>query len=424
MTRYAGIKNDSIYVVSDNSFTNDDLEVIELPANLTHISSEELITSFRYKNNQFRSKNVTQPAKELKVAFVSNLWMQCGLATYAENLYPEIIKHIGDFRVFMEDNDVIPTNIIANDKVISCWKRGQPLNELANQIKLYDPDVIIVNHEWGLFPDAKYFMSFMTQISSYRVIVTMHSIFPNHSDKIIVEAVIPEMIVHLDGAKLNLLNDKKISGKVIVIPHGCYEITNQDRLWNIYKSNHTFIQSGFGFEYKNFESSIIAASILKTKYEGVFFTALISESPFNKIGHTIYFNKLMDLVIKYNLQDSVALIRGYQSDIVLSSYLRTNQVGVFPYTSVPNHEVFGASGAARLAMSFGIPVITSSIPHFSDLNTIKADTPEQIAEELSKLFSDEALKRTQVEKQNQFIIENSWANTALKYIAVIENTLI
>jgi glycosyltransferase involved in cell wall biosynthesis len=126
-------------------------------------------------------------------------------------------------------------------------------------------------------------------------------------------------------------------------------------------------------------------------------------------------------VDEFSLHENVAIIRGYQSDNIIDSYLRTNQVGVFPYLSVPGHSVFGASGAARMAMAAGLPIISSSIPHFSDLPTIKADTPEQIAEALDRLFSSEELKKKQVEKQNQFIITNSWANIAKQYIAVFES---
>ena len=72
-------------------------------------------------------------------------------------------------------------------------------------------------------------------------------------------------------------------------------------------------------------------------------------------------------------------------------------------------------------MSKNIPVITSSIPHFSDTPSIKADTPEEIAHELDKLFSDPKLVAAQLKKRNEFIEENSWENTALKYIKIFEN---
>jgi glycosyltransferase involved in cell wall biosynthesis len=180
------------------------------------------------------------------------------------------------------------------------------------------------------------------------------------------------------------------------------------------------MQFGFGFRYKGWENSIRATGILKQKYPNVFFTGLFTESPYAKVEHQTYYNELMTLVDQLELRNNVAILRGYQSDAVLDSFLRTNQVTVFPYVSHPDHEVFGASGAARMAMSKGLPVITSSVNHFSDLCSIKADTPEQLANELDKLFSNPALIKEQVERQKVYAEDNSWANVALRHIKIFE----
>jgi len=68
-------------------------------------------------------------------------------------------------------------------------------------------------------------------------------------------------------------------------------------------------------------------------------------------------------------------------------------------------------------MSKGIPVISSRIPHFSDLPTVKADSPEEIATELDKFFTNLHLK----EEQINFINENTWAKIAEKYVDLFKN---
>ena len=260
----------------------------------------------------------------------------------------------------------------------------------------------------------------MSQLSEYRVIVTMHSVF-HHRDKTIIEAAIPEIVVHLDGAYDVLKNKKQVPGSVHVIPHGCFPCVNRDRLWNFYKSDRTFLQFGFGFRYKGWENSIRAVSILKQKYPDVFFTGLFSESPHNKSEHELYFNELMALAIDLGVQDNIAIIRGYQSEETLDSYMRTNQATLFPYISHPAHEVFGASGAARIAMAKGLPVVTSSVNHFSDLPTIKADSPEEIALALEQLFNDSKAKEAQIAKQISYLNDNTWENVALRYIKLFED---
>jgi glycosyltransferase involved in cell wall biosynthesis len=422
--RYAATKHNRIHSISSEPFQCDsDYQIIEIPEKLSHINSKDLILYAKVKNGEISSKLIKKSASKMKIALVGNWKMKCGIATYNENLWSEVIKYVGDYKLFIENNpavDQLNDQSISDNKIVACWKRGNSLQSLVEEIKKYDPDIVWIGHEFGLWPNAAYWLSMMSQLSDYRIIVTMHSIF-HHKDKTIIEAAIPEIVVHLQGAHDLLKCEKHIPGKVYVIPHGCFPCTNKERLWNFYKSDHTFMQAGFGFRYKNFQSSIEAVAILKKKFPDIFFTGLFSESPENIDMHQIYYNELMELVEKLNVQENVAFIRGFQSDETLDSYFRTNKVAVFPYVSQPGHEVFGASGAARLAMSANIPVITSSMPHFSDLPTIKADTPENIAQELETLFVNDKAIQNQLLKQNDYINENTWKNIALRYISLFEN---
>lgn len=424
--RFVGYKNNQIFIVSDCSFYNDDYDVIAVPEELSGASSEDILENYKIKNNQLVHKNIRKNAKELKVALVSNWKMRCGIATYAENLFNELINCVGDYKLFIEHNDrptgdlnTIGNKTIPDDKIVSCWARGEPLNGLIEQIKIYDPDIILIQHEFGLWPNACYWLTLMSQLSEYRIIVIMHSVF-YHQDKTICEAAMPEIVVHLEGGKKVLKDEKKVPGKVSVIPHGCFPCADKTRLWNYYKTEHTIIQNGYGFEYKGYSNSLKTVSILKEKYSDVFFTALFSESPFNKVGHEIYYQELMELVEKLDIQNNVAIIRGYQSDETLNSYLRTNKVAIFPYISHPEHEVWGSSGAARYAMTKNIPIITSRINHFADVPSIKADTPEDLAEEIDKLFSDKKAIEKQLGIQEKFLEENTWDKIAQQYIKLFE----
>ena len=428
MVRFAGIKNNYITVVSDKNFSCDGLQVLEVPSHLSSVSATDLILNYRVRDNKIYCKNSNKLIKDIKVAFVGNWKMACGISTYSENLLGAISHHLSDFKLFIEENSNKTGDItevggksISPDRVVECWKRGESLKTLVNEIKKYDPDIVWIQHEFGLWSNAMYWLSFMTQLSDYRVIVTMHSVF-HHKDKTICEAAMPEIVTHLQGGHDILKREKAIPGKVYVIPHGCYPCSSQDKLWNFYKSDKTFLQFGFGFRYKGWENSIKATAILAKKYPDVFFTGLFSESSFSQVEHQIYYNELLNLVESLGIQENVAIIRGFQSEPTLDSYLRTNQVSIFPYISHPDHEVFGASGAARLAMSKGLPVITSSVNHFSDLPTIKADSPEDIANSLELLFNNKQAKDDQIAKQINFINRNTWEKVALQYISIFENS--
>lgn len=430
MIRFVGARKGSICLVSSSPLSgspDEGVEFVTVPQEYENLDVNELFTRFKVRNGVLRPKRKYGPASTLKLAFVGNWKMRCGIATYSENLLPEIAKHFGDFKLFIERNDTptSPINVVGDvavpsDKVLPCWNRGSSLTELSDAIKAYDPDIIWFQHEFGIWPHAGHWLSLMSQLADYRVIVTMHSVF-HHRDKTIVEACIPEIIVHLDGAKKVLKEEKGVNSKVHVMSHGCMPVTDHTRLWNYYKSSHTFMQFGFGFRYKGWEKSIRATAILREKYPDVFFTGLYSESPFNAVDHQVYYDELMALVTELGLQENVALIRGYQSDTALDSYMRTNQVTVFPYVSHPVHEVFGASGAARMAMSKLAPVITTTVNHFSDLPTLKADTPEEIADALDRMFSNPLARKEQVKRQLDYIDENTWDKVALRHVKLFES---
>lgn len=427
MVRFIGTRNDKIYIISDKVFANENYQILEVPAELNSVSSPDLITDYKIRDGKIIKKRPNLPASQLKIAFVGNWKMRCGIATYSENLVPEVFKQVGDYKLFIEENN-LPTgqlnmlgdHLISEDKIQVCWKRGDSLQQLATAIKAYNPDIVWFQHEFGIWPNARYWLALMNQLSDFRVIVTMHSVF-HHKDKTICEAAMPEIVVHLDGAKQVLKEEKGLNSIVHVIPHGCFPCDNRDKLWNFYKTEHTFMQFGFGFRYKGWELSIKAVSFLKEKYPDIFFTGLFSESPFCKADHEVYYNELMDMVSSLGLQENIAILRGYQSDATLDSYLRTNKATVFPYISHPEHEVFGASGAARIAMSKAIPVITSSVNHFSDLPSIKADTAEEIAANLDKMFQDWKVRSVQIDKQISYLNDNTWEKVAAQYIKVFEN---
>jgi glycosyltransferase involved in cell wall biosynthesis len=429
--RFAGHKDNRVCLISDQPIiiSNSNYSIVEIPDRLAHIPSSDLMHFGRIRDNKFHYSEKIE-AKEMKVAFVSNWMQKCGISTFSQYLFPEISKHIKDFKLFIEKTDDQTSSIyqfgdqeISKDKVIPCWSRGQSLQELASEIKKYDPSVILIEHEFGLHSNNRYWTSFLTSLSDYDVIVELHSTFPYHEDKVLFEAPIKRAIVHLEGAKHNLEKEKNLPIQVSYIPHGCYPITNQNKLWNNYKSSETFLQLGFGFPYKNFAASIQATAILKQKYPNVFFTAIISESPHNKVGHQKYYNELIDFITKLNIQDNVGIIRGFQPDTVIDAYLRSNQAAVFPYMTEKNHFVYGSSGAIRKAASVGVPVISSSIPHFTDFPSIKANSPEDIGRELDILFSDGKRKKDQIALQNEFIKKNSFEEVAKLYIAVFENNI-
>ncbi len=72
-------------------------------------------------------------------------------------------------------------------------------------------------------------------------------------------------------------------------------------------------------------------------------------------------------------------------------------------------------------MSKGVPVVTSSVNHFADIPSVKADTPEELAAALEILFENPKIKAEQINKQIAYLNETTWEKVALQYIKLFEN---
>jgi len=345
-----------------------------------------------------------------RIAMVGVFDVPCGIATYTKSLIGGMGGRPKDLHIFAEyENDNPDSTWLTH-----CWNRGKPLTELVSAVKAYDPDVIIIQHEYGNFPNARHWLAFMGALQNYHVIVTLHSVY-RHQDKTIIEASCPDIVVHTHGAA-QVLADKKINGRVTVIPHGCPPPSTRDKLWNLYGSPHTILQHGFGFPYKGWGDAIRTVAALKPDYPDVFFTGLMSERWPGV--HKVYQQKLYELANKLGVQENVGLVLGYQSDNVLDSYMRTNRVALFPYLENGDHTVYGCSGAARAAMAAGLPVVASNVPLFEDLQGV-VPRPRDIdgwAGAIDGIFKNGG----DIEGQDAFLSSHTWPASAGQYLELIK----
>lgn len=429
MARYCAYRGRQIRAVSSHHVQYSDdsgMKVLEVPAHLEEIADGVLMERFVVRQGQLIDTAARVEPSRLRVALVGVYKERCGISTYAEALWPHLIAGVAEARIFCEEGTVerspdwFADEDLKKTMLVPSWKRGQPLMRLVNEIKQFDPDVVMIQHEYGLFPDARHWLAFLSALRDYKVFVTLHSVF-HHKDKTICEAAVPNIIVHTELARDVLKNEKKVPGDVHVIPHGCHSFNSGEKYWNLYRSKHTFMQFGFGFRYKGFESCIRAVAELRQTLPDVFFTALFSESPHAKVQHDAYAQDLHELVDELGVQENVAIVRGFQSDETLGSYLRTNQAAVFPYCAAPDHTVFGCSGAARIAMSHGIPIVASTEPHFHDLQGVapRVSDVAGIVQALTGLFSSADERKAQLGRQAEFLRVNSWENVARRHLELL-----
>lgn len=367
---------------------------------------------------------VLVPTNTIKLAYICNWNQKCGISTYSKFLLDSIKNKVEEFKVFSEYH---PNNE-TEEGVVYCWNRGEKLNELIKEIKEYKPNFVLIQHEWGLFPNAQYFMKFISQLDKLGIkySIILHSVY-EHLDKTIPLSIVKNIIVHSNEGK-EVLTNLKLNSKIDVIPHGCHEVNNQGELWNIFKNPYIMFGYGFGFKYKGVDVAIDAVNHLvknDPKFKDLLYIYVCSENENNMGTHNAYYNSLSDKVKELGIEDNVLLLRGFLSDEMLSNYLRLVKIVLFPYIAEENNTVYGASGAIKIAMSYNCPVIASYSHLFDDVNGIvpKINNYEELAQEIDKIFSDHLYKESLVKKAHEFLEKNSWKNISNMYIETIKNIL-
>jgi len=396
-----------VTAISNQPFSSKGNEVVEME---DYEEKEKLIGKTLEEFS--KGKNT----KDLKIAFICNWDAPCGISTYSKFLIDAIKPKVKQIHIFSEIQDKSDTQ-----DVTYCWERGKPLQPMIKKIKDWQPDFIIIQHEFGIFPKATYFLQLLQGINDIPYAITMHSVY-EHLDKTICTAAIKNIIVHSQEAK-DALFKKGHNGNVFVIPHGCTKITNNSELWNIFQTPYCIVQFGFGFYYKGVDKALDAIGYLKKtdpKFKDIFYCYLCSENEHTNNIHAQYYNYLLDKIDHLDIKDNVAIIKKFQTEETITNYLRTAKLALFPYVSDPKNVVYGASGAIRIAMACQIPIIASNSKMFDDLEGVVPRPSDylEIAKEIDEIFSNDKYRNKIIENVKNHIENNSWDIIADKYLTI------
>lgn len=367
---------------------------------------------------------VVKPTSEMRVAIVCNWLTKCGISTYSKYLVDALAPQVKEVRIFSEH--ALSTTGVDGPEVDRCWNRGQCLVPLANRILDWNPDFIVIQHEYGIFPNLFYFMQLMQYLENVPYVVTLHSVY-EHLDKIVYSNAIKNIVVHSSQGKEILIKHGHNSN-IHVVPHGCVHFDNVQELWNLCHNPYTVLQFGFGFQYKGVDRALEAIAHLKTtdnKFENIFYMYLLSENEHTRNVHNDYYKQLMEKVKALGLEQNVAILRKFQTDQMLNLYLRLAKLAIFPYINNPHNTVYAASGAIRISMANGIPVVASDAHLFDDLEGVVPRPPNAVAlaREIDEIFSNGEYRQSIVDRSQAFVSQNSWESVARMYLDVYEKCL-
>lgn len=402
---FAAIKNNIIQAVSDKNFQLNGCETIE-DFSLTPNSVGKIYS----KNDEF------------KVAWVSPHRIACGISTYSFN-YIQNLRKLGiELKIFAEYAE----KIIGQDEdyVVRCWTRNQKIERLINEINKYSPSHVVINLEWGYWSNLTVFLNLVSRLKQYKITAILHSYFHEHYDKLLALAALENIVVHTVFIKEKML-ENKLSSKIEVIEHGCYETINFDKKnWNMFGSEHIVLNFGFLFPYKNTIEAIETIKIVKKRFPDVFYLHLSSTNSKWTNIHNEYRNRVLDKINELELNGNVAIIDGYQDEFIIEQFLRTVRgVCLYPYKGDINGHCWGASGSIRFAMPY-LPCVASDssiCKQFLELPIPKGSSPQEWAGLIIHLFEDENYKNDTLIKQREYIKKNSFLNQSGKLVHFLKS---
>ena len=417
---YLGHKNGKILWAGGLEYSSDTSEVIAVPKDLETINKHVLVTEYIVWRNKIirQSELWDMPIEELRVAVISLYSINCGIATYTKYLCDAMRPLVKELKIFAEDAEPEFCINDAQDNVVRCWDRRDDYMRIFPEIESYNPDLIIVQHEYGSFSRGASWNALLGNLSRWRTLVMLHSVY-DHPDKLIFEAPCQEIITHSLGGK-KLLKAKGIDHCPIhYVPHGCLsELGRINTKFSNVGSDHLLFQYGFGFEYKGWDNAILIVDKLKEKYPDVMYVGIFNTSKYAKKFHDHYYDLLIEKIRQRNLQKHFTLLKGFRSEEVLLSYLSQSKVGLFPYWNHHEWRVYGGSGAVRLAMASGIPLVLGDVPFFEEFRGYIpiCQHVDEYVDTISRIFEDKPYEESIKQNIAKFISERTWDKVARWYL--------
>jgi glycosyltransferase involved in cell wall biosynthesis len=360
---------------------------------------------------------------------------ECGIATYTHDLIQAIHeKYRNNFDILIcaletaslaqaypED----PNLRLITDESSSYVALAKHL-QAATNIKL-----VLIQHEFGLFDSHKFELEKLLKSIPQPVIIAFHTVLPR-PDKAFHDLVISyakhaqALIVMTQSSAQILQNDYAIpEEKINVIPHGTHllEHTNKDELKITYQLKGKKVLSTFGFIGKNksIETTLRALPEIIKNFPTVIFLIIGKTHP-NTLANEgeTYRTYLQQIVQEKGLEKHVRWINYFLPTAELLDYLTLTDIYLFT-SNDPNQAV---SGTFSYAISSGCPVISTRIPHVTEVLKedmgviIDFNDSGQLANAVVDLLENTP-KRTQMRTNSlQGMANSAWENSAIQHVNV------
>lgn len=354
---------------------------------------------------------------------------QCGIATFTEALVRHLTRsgaHVGVVRVVDEPQEqVLP--------VVHQWVRGRSDGATRAALVLDDYDVVVLQHEYGIFPgeDGQDVLDVLERVH-VPVVTVLHTVLNHPSPN--QHRVLAE-IVRLSSALVTMTQtarDRVIAGwdvdplDVVVIPHGAEDTRTAITVTCFPPERPTVLTWGLLSEGKGIEWALLALAGLRGTMELPLYRVVGRTHPrvLEREGEA-YRNRLLAMRRDLRLQDSVQLDDRYVSSTELRQVVRRAAVVLLPYDS--REQV--TSGVLTEAVAAGKPIISTSFPHAVELLSggagilVPQGDPDALGAALATVLTDHGAVARMAHVARGLAASLMWPAVAARYVELASSVL-
>ena len=299
---------------------------------------------------------------------------QCGLATFADSLYQELVRPGVDYshvvRLIDADEAHTARGMPSHD-VITHVRKGDVSDLRTGVAGLNDCDVAIVQHEFGIYGgrDGEDVLQLLDGLQ-IPTIVVLHTVLthPTAHQRDILEAVVAKadaVVTMTITARDRLLAGYRVEpGKVSIIAHGAPRALNPNRMPSFRTGRPTILTWGLLGPGKGIEWAIEAMAMLRDLNPMPHYIIAGQTHPkvLQREGEA-YRDALRNDVRRLGLDTAITFDGHYRHSDSLAELVRSADIVLLPYDTVDQV----TSGVLIEAVAAGKPVIATRFPHAVEL---------------------------------------------------------
>lgn len=365
----------------------------------------------------------------------------CGIAEFHQDLMAELLSLLPPgslISVAINEGDSLVNNYPPDVKFQIRKSNRDDYFKAATFINQEKPDVVLLQHEFGLFGgySGKYALDLIENIER-PIICILHTIpIKTHAHKPIAKKNfflkanphVKKFIVIAPEGKTKLVSYGISPRKIQVISHGAPDILPYNRpnlRQELALPEKSFLVLIFGLVHysKGIEYAILAMKELVRKKLNC--QLLINCDPLRGKENEKYTFYLQSLIKKFHLSKNVFFRKEFLSKEKLYAYINASDIGILPYI----HYSYISSGVLSFFVAAAKPIITTRFAYASYL--LPKDSTSFVPFKNSRAIS-QAIYRLATDKSYYLAIKEKlmvlrqsilWENKAKEYLRVIKEMI-